>query len=122
MKKILVVDDESMNRDVIGKILHKEGYAVLEAINGKEALDILAVEKIDLVLMDLMMPVMDGFEAIALIREHSYDSLPLIALTALNDSETELRVLALGADDCITKPFELSMLVKSVKSALRSSP
>ncbi|HIP02259.1 MAG TPA: response regulator [Campylobacterales bacterium] len=119
MKRVLVVDDEMMNRDLIRKVLTKEGLGVIEAINGKEALEILKRDKIDLVLMDLMMPVMDGFEAIGIIRkERCYDALPLIAVSALDDRQTYQRVLQLGADGCITKPFELSFLVACVKSAL----
>ncbi len=120
MKRVLVVDDELMNRDVIGKILSKEGFFILEASNGIEALQILKNDHVDLVLMDLMMPVMDGFEAIGVIRNKScYDRLPLIAVTALNDSETTQRVLQLGANGCIIKPFILPELVKSVKTALK---
>ncbi len=119
MKRVLVVDDEMMNRDLIRKVLTKEGLCVIEAIDGKEALEILGRDKIDLVLMDLMMPVMDGFEAIGIIRKLScYDTLPLIAVTALDDSQTYKRVLQLGVDECITKPFELSVLVSCVKLAL----
>lgn len=119
MKRVLVVDDEMMNRDLIAKILNKEGYDVLEASHGKEALEILDRDKIDLVLMDLMMPIMDGFEAIEMIRKlRCYDALPLIAVTALDDKQTHQRALQLGADRCISKPFELSLLVSSVKSVL----
>lgn len=119
MKRVLVVDDETMNRDVIGKILSKEGLFVLEATNGKEALDMLEQYDIDLILMDLMMPVMDGFEAITAIRKKDCYDMPIIAITALHDNETHQKALQLGADDCITKPFELSLLVNSVKSALK---
>ncbi len=120
MKKVLVVDDEMMNRDLVCKILRKEGFFVIEAVNGKEALSILKNDRVDLVLMDLMMPVMDGFEAIEAIREESrYDKLPLIAVTALSDGETRQKVLSLGADGCILKPFVLFELVESVKRAIQ---
>jgi len=123
MKRVLVVDDEAMNRDLLKKILTKEGFYVLEAANGKEALDLLAQDNIDLILMDLMMPVMDGFKAIEAIgKERCYDGLPLIAVTALNDTQTHQRALRLGADACITKPFDLMTLVQSIKSALKSFP
>lgn len=122
MKKILVVDDEIFNCDVIAKILTKEGFLVLEATNGKEALEILRSDNIDLVLMDIMMPVMNGFETIkAIKKENRFDKLPLIAVTALSDDETRREVLRLGVMGCITKPFVLSDLVNSVKEALKNT-
>ena len=120
MKRVLIVDDEAMNRDVIAKILSKERFFILEAANGKEALEILKKDNIDLVLIDIMMPVMDGFETIEVIRMQScYDKVPLIAVTALNDNQTIQKVLELGVSSYISKPFVLSELVKSVKTVLK---
>ena len=70
MATVLLCDDELMNRTVASKILEKEGFSVVEAINGKEALEILNTTKVDLILMDLMMPVMDGYEATKIIKEN----------------------------------------------------
>jgi len=117
MKNILVVDDEIMNQEVIKKILNKEGYNVLTADNGQDAIDRLKQHKIDLILMDLMMPVMDGFEAIEIISKNHI--VPIIAITALDDNKTHQKVLKFGAISCITKPFELKELVQSVRVAIK---
>ncbi len=120
MKKILVVDDEIFNRDIIKKVLIKEGFSILEATNGKESLSMLESNKIDLILMDIMMPIMDGFKAIEAIKKQSlYKNLPIIAITALSDTQTYQKALKLGAKTLITKPFKLPVLIDSVKSALK---
>ncbi len=120
MRNILVVDDEMMNRDVIKKILTKEGFFILEAKNGKESIEVLECNNIDLVLMDIMMPIMDGFEAIETIKKQShYKNLPIIALTALSDTQTYQKILNLGAKTLITKPFKLPVLIEQVKFALK---
>ena len=120
MKKILVVDDENFNRDIIKKVLIKEGFSILEATNGKESLKMLESNDIDLILMDIMMPIMDGFKAIETIKKQSlYKKLPIIAITALSDTQTYQKALKLGARTLITKPFKLPLLIDSVKSALK---
>ncbi len=120
MKKILVVDDEAFNRDIIKKVLIKEGFSILEASNGMESLSILESNKIDLILMDIMMPIMDGFKAIeAIKKENIYKNLPIIAITALSDKQTQQKILKLGAKMLIAKPFELPILIDSVKSTLK---
>ncbi len=120
MKKILVVDDENFNRDIIKKVLIKEGFSILEATNGKESLKMLESNDIDLILMDIMMPIMDGFKAIETIKKQSlYKKLPIIAITALSDTQTYQKALKLGAKTLITKPFKLPLLIDSVKSALK---
>ncbi len=117
MKTILVVDDEIMNQEVIKKILNKEGYSILTADNGQDAIDRVKENKIDLVLMDLMMPVMDGFEAIEIITKTNI--VPIIVMSALDDNKTYNKVLELGAIDFITKPFELKRVVQSIKAAIK---
>jgi len=120
VKKILVVDDENFNRDIIKKVLIKEGFSILEATNGKESLKMLESNDIDLILMDIMMPIMDGFKAIETIKKQSlYKKLPIIAITALSDTQTYQKALKLGAKTLITKPFKLPLLIDSVKSALK---
>ena len=119
MKSVLVVDDEVMNRDLIGKILGKEGFRVIEAANGKEAMELLEHEDVGLVLMDLMMPVMDGFETIDAIRKETcYNLLPLIVISALKETDVLERALNLGADACFVKPFDLPVMVAAVRRAL----
>ncbi len=120
MAKILLCDDELMNRKVASKILHKEGFEVIEALNGQEALDILAHESVDLILMDLMMPVMDGYACTKIIKEdEELASIPLIVISALSDKEAINKGLALGADEYITKPFDIIEFVLRVKNAIK---
>lgn len=122
MKQILIVDDEEFNRDLIRKILRKEGFETKEAVNGKEALDLLDAFTFDLVLMDLMMPVMDGFEAMTTIRENgSYTGLPVVAFTALSDESTKKRAIGAGADVCLTKPINLNTFLHTLKTILDKS-
>jgi len=118
MKRILIVDDEMMNRDLIAKVLKKEGFQSDEASNGFEALERLKVRPYDLVLMDLMMPEMDGFDAIQVIRDELQLAMPIITVTALGDEAAISKALELGADGYLLKPFDLPTMVKTVKEAL----
>jgi len=119
MKKVLIADDEMMNRDLIVKVLRKEGMEVFEAVDGAEAVQKSTEIDLDLILMDLMMPVMDGFEAIATIRERHDAHLPIITISAINDQSAILQAKALGADDYLTKPYDLPTMLKAVKKALK---
>jgi len=122
MQRILLCDDEMMNRKVASKILTKEGYEVIEAENGKEALSLLEKYKFDLILMDLMMPVMDGFEATKRIKQNEdIATIPLIIISALSDKEAIHKGLSLGADDYLTKPFDLIEFRLRVSNALKMS-
>ena len=117
MSKILVCDDE---KDIVSALriyLESEGYEVLEAENGKEALEVLESEDISLVLLDVMMPVMDGVETLVKIRERS--NVPVILLTAKSEDTDKVLGLNLGADDYVTKPFNPVELLARVKSSLR---
>ena len=105
---ILVVDDEAMMRDLLEKILVREGYAVKAAGNGVEALEMLQHEKFDLIISDMKMPNMDGFELLK-------TSINVIIMTAYGDTYTVKDALLLGADEYITKPFkshEISLVVE----------
>lgn len=117
MYNILVCDDE---RDIVSAVriyLSSEGYTVYEAYNGKEALAVIKKEEIHLVLMDIMMPQMDGIEAMVKIREHS--NVPVILLTAKGEDMDKVLGLTVGADDYITKPFNPVELQARVRSQLR---
>jgi sigma-B regulation protein RsbU (phosphoserine phosphatase) len=119
VKRVLIVDDEAMNRDVIAMVLRKEGLEVAEAPDGAAALTLLEEERFGMVLMDLMMPVMDGYAAIAAIRaEPRHRTLPVVVVTALNDQGSVARAMELGADACIIKPFDLPLLVRTVRDGL----
>lgn len=120
MSTVLLCDDELMNRKVASKILNKEGFEVVEAQNGQEAIEILKTTKIDMILMDLMMPVMDGYEATALIKSNNETSaIPLIVISALSDKQAIIKALELGADDYLTKPFDITDFRLRVKNAIK---
>jgi DNA-binding response OmpR family regulator len=114
---ILVVDDEPRLRDVTRLNLEMEGYRVAEAATGYEALEKLRAELPDLIILDVMMPEMDGFTALRSIREVS--AVPVIMLTVRNDERDRIRGLDLGADDYMTKPFSTPELLSRVKAVLR---
>ena len=114
---ILVVDDEPRLRDVTRLNLEMEGYRVVEAGTGYEAIERLRQELPDLIIMDVMMPEMDGFAALKQIRELS--TTPVIMLTVRNDERDRIRGLDLGADDYMTKPFSTPELLSRVKAVLR---
>lgn len=116
-KAILVVDDEPRIAEAICMNLEVEGFQVSIASNGYEALEKVTREMPDLVILDVMMPEMDGFEALRKIREIS--TLPVILLTALGEETDKVKGLDLGADDYITKPFGAMELVSRIKAALR---
>lgn len=116
-EKILVVDDEKNIVDIIKYNLKKEGYNVLTASDGEEAIDINEKEKPDLILLDIMMPKLDGYAACRKIRE-KYDT-PIIMLTARAEEVDKVLGLELGADDYVTKPFGTRELMARVKANLR---
>jgi two-component system KDP operon response regulator KdpE len=115
----LVVDDEKPLLDFVRKNLEVRGYRVLTASNGLEALAIFKNEQIDLVILDVMMPHMDGLETTRRIRETS--SVPIIILTALGEEADKVRAFDLGVDDYLTKPFGVGELLGRIKAVLRRS-
>lgn len=117
--RILVVDDERLNRRLLEVILGAEGYLVLEAPDGDTALALLAREPVDLVLLDVMMPGLDGVEVCRLIRDDlALPLLPVVMLTALTDASWRSRARAAGADDFLTKPIDEDELLLRVKNLL----
>lgn len=114
---ILVVDDEPRLRDVVRMNLEIEGYQVTEASNGYEALEHLREDLPDIIVLDVMMPDLDGFSTLKQIREVS--TVPVIMLTVRNDEHDRIRGLNLGADDYITKPFSTTELISRIKAVLR---
>lgn len=115
--KILVVDDEKRMVRFIQLNLEQDGFQVVTAYNGKEALDQVRTQLPDLVLLDIMMPDIDGFEVLKKIREVS--DVPVIMLTAKGEEDDRVKGLELGADDYITKPFSPRELVSRIKAVLR---
>lgn len=116
-KLILIVDDEARMRRFMQMNLDLEGYRVIEAANGLEAIDRVREDLPDLVLMDVMMPELDGFEALRIIRETS--TVPVIMLTVRDDESDKVKGLELGADDYVTKPFSPRELASRIKAVLR---
>lgn len=114
---ILVCDDDKEIVRAIGTYLKNEGYRVLEAYDGIEALDILRKEEIHLIIMDIMMPRMDGMQATVRIREEK--NIPIIMLSAKSEDYDKIGGLGAGADDYVTKPFNPMELIARVKSQLR---
>ncbi len=115
--KILVIEDEDEIIRLLTFRLEQEGYEVLFAYNGVEGLHVLQQEHPNLVVLDVMMPRMNGWETCKRIRQ--YSDVPIIMLTALGQEADKVRGLELGADDYVTKPFSLAELVARVRAALR---
>jgi len=119
MKTILIVDDEKPIVDILVYNLEKEGYRTLEANDGAEAIEIAIAEKPDLILLDIMLPKMDGLTVCKKIRSNL--SVPILMLTAKDEEIDKILGLELGADDYITKPFSVRELMARIKANLRKS-
>lgn len=118
MNKILVVDDDSNIRSLVATILSESGFSVLEAKNGLEALTLLDIEKINLCIVDIMMPEMDGFKLCENVRQY-YKEMPILMLTAKREIRFKKESYGLGADDYLTKPFDVEELILRVKALLK---
>lgn len=116
---VLIVDDEKPIRDFVQKNLEVRGFRVIVATHGIEALQIFNSQNIDLVILDIMMPRMDGLETTRRIRQIS--TVPIIILSALGEETDKVRAFDLGADDYLTKPFGVGELLARVKAVLRRS-
>lgn len=118
-KTILVIEDEQNINDILTFTFNKEGYNTLSALDGAKGLELALEANPDLILLDVMLPVMDGWEVCKRIREHS--NVPIIMLTAREDEVDKVLGLELGADDYITKPYSARELTARVKANLRRS-
>lgn len=117
MSKILIVDDDPHIRELIRVYLQKEGFDTCEAADGVMALSTLATTRVDMVILDVMMPNMDGWELCSQIRQ--YDDTPLLMLTAKGETNDKVRGFQLGTDDYLVKPFEPLELIARVKALLK---
>lgn len=117
IKKILVVDDDKNICELLNLYLKKEGYEVVFAYDGSEAVTVAKAENPNLILLDVMMPVINGWEACKLIRQFS--NVPIIMLTALDTTENKVQGLNIGADDYIVKPFEPVEVIARINAHLR---
>jgi DNA-binding response OmpR family regulator len=116
----LIIDDSGFFREQMKRTLVANGYNVVIAGNGEKGLELVAIEKPDLVLLDIVMPDMDGFEVCRILRESESNNLmPIIMLTAQDAQDDKLLGLELGADDYITKPFNERELLSRIRNTLR---
>ena len=119
MSKILLVEDNEMNRDMLSRRLKRRGYEILIAVDGAEGVAIATAEKPDLILMDMSLPIMDGWEATKKIKANPKTrSIPTIALTAHAMAGDREKALAAGCDDYDTKPIELKRLLAKIQNFL----
>jgi len=117
MTKILAVDDEPLYQHLLKVNLEKEGYEVITASNGEDALEMVSSRRPDLVIMDIMMPKLDGLTTSERIRQFS--NVPIVILTARGEEQDRVRGLNIGADDYVVKPFSATELIARVRAVLR---
>lgn len=123
MTTILLVEDNEMSRDAIGRLLERRGFDLITAANGQEGLDLCIAHLPDLVLMDLGLPVMDGFEATRQIKAHPLtQAIPIIALTAMALTTDREAALEAGCDDYDTKPVDLGRLLGKINATIAKRP
>lgn len=123
MPKILLVEDNEMNRDMLSRRLTRNGFEITIAVNGQEGVDKATSDRPDLILMDMSLPVMDGWEATRQIKANAGTrAIPVIALTAHAMADDKAKALAAGCDDFDTKPVELPRLLQKIHALLASPP
>lgn len=120
MAKLLLVEDNEMNRDMLTRRLERRGYEIITAVNGKEAIDLASSGSPDLILMDMSLPVLDGWEATRAIKAQPATQLiPVIALTAHALQRDREQALAAGCDEFETKPVDMELLVRKIEALLK---
>ena len=119
MQKILEVEDNEMNRDMVGRRLERRGYKVVVAVDGQEGVDMAHSEKPDLILMDLSLPILNGWEATRQLKQDTKtNGIPIIALTAHAMASDRESAIEAGCDDYDTKPLEFSRLIGKIHALL----
>ena len=119
MKKVLLVEDNEMNRDMLSRRLIRRGFEVVFAVNGKEGVDLARSEKPDIILMDMSLPVMDGWQATRCVKsDEATRSVPVIGLTAHAMSGDREKAIEAGCDDYDTKPVEINRLIGKMERLL----
>src|SRR5438552_2268768 len=119
MVKILIVEDNEMNRDMLARRLQRQGYRVSTARTGAEALDFIRKQPFDLVLLDVMMPEINGLEVLGIIRStYSILDLPVIMVTAKDQSDDVVAALQMGANDYVTKPLNFPVVLARIQTHL----
>jgi two-component system, cell cycle response regulator DivK len=121
MTKVLLVEDNEMNRDMLSRRLIRRGFEVVFAVNGKQGVDLARSEKPDIILMDMSLPIMDGWEATRCVKsDDATRSVPVIGLTAHAMSGDREKAIEAGCDDYDTKPVELDRLIGKIERLLRT--
>jgi two-component system, cell cycle response regulator DivK len=121
MTKILLVEDNEMNRDMLSRRLTRNGFDIVIAVNGQQGLDLASSENPDLILLDMSLPVLDGWEAARRLKADAATAkIPVIALTAHAMVQDKEKALAAGCDDFDTKPVELPRLLDKINTLLRN--
>jgi CheY-like chemotaxis protein len=121
--KVLIVDDSEMNRDTLSRRLKHEGCSTSMAANGQEALDLIKKQDFDLVLLDIMMPIMNGYQVLeAMKSDRTLRKIPVIMVSAVEDIDSVMKCTELGADDYLTKPFDPVLLKAAIARALKKTP
>ena len=116
---LLVVDENEMNRDLLSRRLERQGYRVTVAVDGRQALEIMNREEFNLVLLDIMLPEMNGYEVLEHLKaDQSLSHIPVIITTALDESDGKARCIELGAEDYLTKPFNPVILKSRISDCL----
>jgi len=119
MTKILLVEDNEMNRDMLSRRLTRNGFEVVIAVNGQEGVDLAVSEQPDLILMDMSLPILDGWEATRQVKAHPQTAkIPVIALTAHAMAHDKADAMAAGCDEFDTKPVELPRLMGKINALL----
>ena len=117
--RIMIAEDNDYNRDILGRRLIKEGYDVVEAVNGRMALELLKTEKVDMILLDIMMPEMDGFQVLEILKaDEKLKNIPVIVISALSEVDNAVKCIELGAEDHLPKPFSPTLLRARINSSL----
>jgi len=119
MKRILLVEDNENNRDMLSRRLVKKGFSIDLAVNGQEAIDLTAQLKPDLILMDMSLPIMDGWEATRRLKASDHKNIPVIALTAHAMSDDRQKAMEAGCDDYETKPVDFPKLLDKINQYIK---
>lgn len=119
---LLVVDDNEMNRDMLARQLIREGYAITTAMDGRQALELVSSQNFDLVLLDILMPGIDGYQVLEKMKaDDATSTIPVVMLTAIHDMESVVRCFEMGVEDYLTKPFNMPFVKSRIASCLRST-
>jgi len=117
--RIMIVEDNDYNRDILRRRLDREGYDVLECINGRVAIEALKTEKVDMILLDIMMPEMNGYEVLEILKkDDALKNIPVIVISALSEIDNAVKCIELGAEDHLPKPFSPTLLRARINAGL----